>query len=48
MAMHEKLGGLNIQLLGHIFADFDQVFAAGSAGARLGFMAVLDTRQMSG
>ncbi len=46
MPMHEELGRFDIQLLGHVFADFDQVFAAGSAGARLGFMAVLDARQM--
>jgi len=46
MAVNEKLGGFDVQLFGHVFADFDQVFTALSAGARLRFVAVLDTRQM--
>lgn len=46
MTMHEKLGRLNIQLFGHIFTDFDQVFAALTTSAGFRLVAMFDARQM--
>ena len=46
VAMDKELGGLDIELLGDVFANFDQVLAALTALAGLRFVAVFNTRQM--
>ena len=44
--MHKELGRFHIQLFGDVFADFDQVITALSTLAGLGFMTVLNARQV--
>jgi len=46
VAMDKELGGFDIELLGDVFADLDQVLAALTALAGLRFVAVFNTRQM--
>jgi hypothetical protein len=46
VAVDKELGGLDIELLGDVFADLDQVLAALTALAGLRFVAVFNTRQM--
>ena len=46
--MDEELRRLYIQLLADVFADLNQFPAALTAGAGLGFMTVLDARQVLG
>lgn len=46
MAVHEELGRFHIELLADVFADLDQLAAALTAGAGLGFVAVFDARQV--
>jgi len=44
VTMHEKLGGLDIQLFGDVFANLDQVLAAPTALAGFRFMEMLNAR----
>jgi hypothetical protein len=44
--MDEETGWFNVQLFADVFADLDQILAAQAAGSTLGFMAMLDARQM--
>ena len=46
--MDGELGGLDVELLADVFADFHQLAAAPAAGAGLGLVAVLDARQVGG
>lgn len=46
MAVYEESGRFDIELLAHVFADFDQVPATAAAGTGFGFVAVFDARQM--
>ena len=45
MAVHKETGRLHVQLLADVLANLDQVRAAMTALATLGFVAVLDARQ---
>jgi hypothetical protein len=46
MSVHKEFSRFDVQLLGDVFADFDQRFTAVSAGARLRLMAMFDAWQM--
>ena len=46
MAVHEETCRFHVELLADVFADLDQASAALAARARLGFVVVLDTRQL--
>ena len=48
MALHEEACRFDIELLADVFADLDQRLTALAAGAGLGFVSLLDARQMIG